>query len=100
MTTTQSQAHRLLLTTSACVAEAEKQFKAQQREAGALLKKARKQEKATLKQVAEVLGTNPPRVWEIERGRNITPQLFERFLAAVDAFAINRNIHVRYSARP
>jgi len=100
MTPTQSQAHRLLLTTSACVAEAEKQFKAQQREAGALLKKARKQEKATLKQVAEVLGVSIFRVFENERGDNLTPRVFEQFLAAVDAIAINRNIHVRYSARP
>jgi hypothetical protein len=100
MTPTQSQAHRLLLTTSACVTEAEKQFKAQQREAGALLKKARKQENAMLKQVAEVLGVSIFRVCTIEDGGNLTPQVFERFLAAVDAVAINRNIHVRYSARP
>lgn len=100
MTPTQSQAYRLLLTTSACVTEAEKQFKARQVEAGALLKKARKREKATLRQTAEVLGVSIFRVWENEHGRCVTPEVFERFLAAVDAVAINRNIHVRYSARP
>ena len=60
---------------------------AQQREAGALLKKARKQENAMLKQVAEVLGVSIFRVCTIEDGGNLTPQVFERFLAAVDAGA-------------
>lgn len=100
MTATQSQAHRLLLTTSACVTEAEKQFKAQQREAGALLRKARVGENASLEQVAGALGFSVSRTRSLEIGKNVPPQLFERFLAAVDAVAINRNIHVRYSARP
>jgi hypothetical protein len=100
MNPTQSKAHRLLLTTTACVKEAEKQSKAAQREAGAALKRARTQEGATLKQVAEVLGISIFRVCTIEKGDNLTPQLFERFTDAVDAIALNRNTHVRYSARP
>jgi len=100
MNPTQSKAHRLLLTTTACVKEAEKQSKAAQREAGAALKRARKQEGATLKQVAEVLGISIFRVCTIERGDNLTPQIFERFTDAVDAIALNRNTYVRYSARP
>ena len=100
MTTTHSQAHRLLLTTSACVTEAEKQFKARQVEAGALLRKARLGEDASLEQVAGVLDLSITRTRSLEIGMNVTPHLFERFLAAVDAVAINRNIHVRYSARP
>jgi DNA-binding transcriptional regulator YiaG len=100
MNPNQSKAHRLLLTTTACVREAEKQSKVAQREAGASLKKARKQEKVTLERVAEILGVSIFRVCTIEKGDNLTPQLFERYIDAVDAIALNRNTHVRYSARP
>ncbi len=100
MNPTQSKAHRLLLTTTACVREAEKQSKAAQREAGPLLRSYRKWDGVYMKQVADILGVSIFRVTTIERGINLTPQLFQRYIDAVDAIALNRNTHVRYSARP
>jgi hypothetical protein len=100
MTPEHDKLHKRLLVTVAAVAEARTQLAIWQKEAGAALKQARKSENTTLDKVAKALGTSLFKVWQAERGTNLTPKLFERYLDAVDAIALNRNVHVRYSARP
>lgn len=87
---------------------AEKRSRSKQNRAGAELKKARVGEDITLQQIADKIGVSYSRVWQIEEGVNVTPDLFKQFVDAVDAIAGKRRKSVRryykvpkpYAARP
>jgi DNA-binding XRE family transcriptional regulator len=86
---------------------AEKTLHTKQVRAGAELKRARLGESLSQKQVAKKIGVSIFRVWTIEEGANLTPELFKQFLDAVDSFSSKRRKSVRryykapkpYSAR-
>jgi DNA-binding XRE family transcriptional regulator len=99
---------RSLMSGVAGVTLAEKRFQSKQNRAGLELKKARLGEDITLQQIADKIGVSYSRVWQIEEGANVTPDLFKQFLDAVDTIAGKRRKNVRryyktpkpYAARP
>jgi len=95
----QSKVHQLLRITKACVKEAEQQSEAAQLAAGPLLRKYREGEGVTLKQIAKILNVSIFRIWTMEEGKNLTPQLFKQFINAVDAIALHRSSNIKRYAQ-
>jgi len=99
MNRNQSKAYQLLRTTNACVRKAEQRSEAAQLAAGPLLRKYREGDGVTLKQIAKILNVSIFRIWTMEEGKNLTPQLFKQFINAVDAIALHRSSNIKRYAQ-
>ena len=88
--------HRELTHAHTVVLEAEEKRNRVREKAGEVLRAARKGEHAYRVQIADIMGVSETRVVNMENGVALTPADYERYLLAVDAFALKRRYSIHH----